>query len=309
MKKVTIGVDIGGSHVLSMGVDTASGAILEKTRVHTKIDSKASSNQIFDDWARAINATIERIDDQDITGVGFAMPGPFNYAQGVARFKGNDKYESIYGLTVEDHLKSRLSIPDLPMRFHNDASCFAIGEDGFGAARGHQRSICVTLGTGFGSSFIDDGIPIVVREDVPEDGCLWHLAFKEGIADEYFSTRGFVRAYQEKFGDTLPGVKEIVQKRESDPSVQAIFDNFGRDMITFMAPWIEKFQPSVIVLGGNISGAYSLFSPSLDREMEARGFTTEIKTSDLKEDAAILGGARLMDDSYFEKIKEFLPTK
>ncbi len=310
LSKVAIGVDIGGSHVMSKAVDILSGEIIHQTEAHSKLNGKAPKDEVFQAWANTINKTIALCSNFDIAGIGFAMPGAFNYADGVALFnKGNDKYNALYGLKVSDHLGPLLILPELPLRFHNDATCFAIGEDGFGLAKSHNRSIIITLGTGFGSAFIDDGVPIVVREDVPEDGCLWHLKFKNGIADEYFSTRWFVRAFEDAFEEKLSGVKEIVDRRKKDENVQIIFDSFGENLATLLAPWVQKFQPTILILGGNISGAYPYFSSSLAHGLARVDINLRIQVSTLKEDAAILGSARLLDDNYFTKIKDFLPTK
>ncbi|MFF1570529.1 ROK family protein [Streptomyces sp. NPDC058293] len=46
------------------------------------------------------------------------------------------------------------------MRFPHDADAFGIGEYAAGAAAGHERALCVTLGSGIGSAFIDHGEPV-----------------------------------------------------------------------------------------------------------------------------------------------------
>ena len=309
MDSNVIGVDIGGSHIKSALVDIETGLIQRDSIVNIEIDRKAASSVIFRDWAKAINQSIDQ-SHQEIAGIGFAMPGPFNYQTGIALFKDNDKYENLFGLRVEEHLRPLINVNGgIPFRFHNDASCFAIGADGYGVSKDHDRSISITLGTGFGSAFIDQGVPIVVREDVPEDGCLWHLPFKEGIGDEYFSTRWFVKEYQTRFGNTLLGVKDVAEQATTNPSAQRIFDDFGINLAEFLSPWIQKFAPSVLVIGGNISKAFDLFSISLQEGFSQNGLSLEIKVSTLQEDAALIGSARLLNDDYFSKLSDYLPTK
>ena len=309
-KSIAIGADIGGSHILSAAIDIETGAVLENSRVHVRIDNKASAEKIFQDWADCLNGTLERINTEEVNGIGFAMPGAFNYKEGIAMFDDNDKYENLYGMNVADHLRPLIKIhQNIPLRFHNDASCFAMGVDWYGVAKTYNRSISITLGTGFGSAFIDQGIPIVSREDVPGDGCLWHLPFNDGMADDYFSTRWFIQEYQTRFGEALAGVKEIADQVKSKPEVKAIFNLFGTNLADFLAPWIKKFSPEVIVLGGNVAGAFDFFSPSLYQELDSRGVPTDFKISRLKEDAAIIGSARLLDESFYQQLKDQLPTK
>lgn len=302
-----IGVDVGGSHILSAAVDLNSGAIDESTRAHVHIDSKQTSEDLMQDWARCINGTLAHCQGQDVAGIGFAMPGPFNYKEGIAMFEGNDKYEHLYGVHIASALQPLIA-ENLKFRYQNDASCFAMGVDGYGVAKKSKKSISITLGTGFGAAFIDDGVPIVTREDVPEDGCFWHLPFKEGIADDYFSTRWFRQAYQTTFGKEVPGVKEIAVEVAGNETAQQLFDQFGENLAGFLAPWIAKFKPDMIVMGGNISRAFDLFAPSLYRHLDT-GNEISFEVSELKEDAALLGSARLLDDAFFSKLKDTLPTK
>ena len=120
------------------------------------------------------------------------MPGPFDYVNGISLFKGeNGKYENTYGMNVPKMLNDFLALPEqIKCRFINDATAFAIGEDQVGKAKNYKRSLSVTLGTGFGSAFIKNGLPVVEGEEVPEGGCLWHLPFENGLAGGFLKKRG-----------------------------------------------------------------------------------------------------------------------
>ena len=63
-----------------------------------------------------------------------------------------------------------------------------------------KKSLSITLGTGFGSAFISDRIPIVDGPLVPKIGCVYHLPYRDGIADDYFSTRGLLGRYKKHYG-------------------------------------------------------------------------------------------------------------
>lgn len=47
-------------------------------------------------------------------------------------------------------------------------------------AANFNRSLSITLGTGFGSAFIRNHIPIVDGPELPKLGCIYHLPFKDG---------------------------------------------------------------------------------------------------------------------------------
>lgn len=78
-----------------------------------------------------------------IAGVGFAMPGPFDYLNGIALFRDTvKKYVNLYGLDLPKVLYKAMCLPyDFPIRFVNDATAFAIGEDLIGKAKGTINSL------------------------------------------------------------------------------------------------------------------------------------------------------------------------
>jgi glucokinase len=53
---------------------------------HSKIDNKADADVILNQWAEAILRSISFIDKNRLVGIGFAMPGPFDYENGIAMF-------------------------------------------------------------------------------------------------------------------------------------------------------------------------------------------------------------------------------
>ena len=82
------------------------------------------------------------------------MPGPFDYVKGICYIRGVAKYENLYGLNISECHCSILGVhDDFLIRFMNDASSFAVGEAWAGSASKFNRSLSITLGTGFGSAF------------------------------------------------------------------------------------------------------------------------------------------------------------
>ncbi len=308
MENIAIGVDIGGSHISCAGFDLDTGRYLPQTFSESDLDNHAESPKIIKSWGSAIKETLNKIKTERISGIGFAMPGPFDYVNGISLFTGeNGKYEKTYGLNVPRELKKYFNLPyGFPIRFINDATAFALGEDWIGSAKDYCRSLAITLGTGFGSAFIRDTLPVVGGDQVPEQGCVWHLPFADGIADDYFSTRGLINRYFELSGKQTSGVKEIAEAAPYDSQAQAIFDDFGSQLIRFLSPWIEKFEVEILVIGGNISRAIHLFGPAMKREIEKGGISMSMEVSKLKETAAIIGSSRLLIPDFYEEVKPIL---
>jgi len=304
VKKIAIGVDVGGSHVSSAAFDLETQSYLKETFAENDLDNHAPADVIIESWGKTIQKTIDLVGVEQLAGIGFAMPGPFDYEKGIPLFTGeNNKYENIYGLDVPKALREYLKLPaGLPVRFINDATAFAIGEDWVGQAKGSSRSLAITLGTGFGSAFLKNSLPVTAGDEVPDQGCVWHLPFEKGIADDYFSTRGLVVRYREATGKTATGAKDVAMAAAGEPEANAIFDDFGRKLVELLQPWFMKFKVEALVIGGNISNAFPLFQPALNEALKNEGLDIKVELSALKETAAIIGSARLIEPGFWERV-------
>ena len=307
-KHLAIGVDIGGSHISCAAVDLEAKQYLPETFAESELDNHASASDILDIWSSTINQTIQKAGAENVAGIGFAMPGPFDYANGIAWFdEGVKKYENLYGLNVADSMREKLNFPaSFPVRFINDAAAFAIAEDWIGKSAGTNRSLSITLGTGFGSAFLCDHLPVISGNEVPALGYVYHLPFENGNADDYFSTRGLLGRFEQRTKQQLSGVKELAFLSGKNPIANELFTDFGYKLGVFLKPLLENFGAEVLVIGGNISNAFSLFGPSLLSHFEKNKVQARIETSDLKETASMIGSAVLADENYYQKIKPIL---
>lgn len=304
--KIVIGVDVGGSHISSAAVDLETLKIIPETKHSVKVNNKASKEEILLNWSEAINKTLKCLRLEEPISIGFAMPGPFQYKIGVAKFEVNDKYENLYDVSIPDELKGFLNSKNVKLRFLNDASAFGVGVSVMEKAKNFNKTIAITLGTGFGSAFIKDGIPQIQSDDVPEGGCLWDKPYKDSIGDEYFSTRWCIKRYHEISSKQVKGVKEIAEA--NNEYSRAVFEEFGSNLAEFMTPFLQKYQPDLIVLGGNISLAHEFFLPTLKKKIKENGMEIVFEISKLMEDAAIVGSAKLFDSNFWDHVKNNLPN-
>lgn len=305
-KHLAIGIDIGGSHISCCLFDLLENKLLKESFITEKVNNIACADEILHVWANTISKLSGTINTASLAGIGFAMPGPFDYTNGIARFTNEvDKYWNLFNIPVNARLADLLHLDKNQFRFINDASAFAIGEARTGKSRNTSRSLAITLGTGFGSAFIADKLPVVHGNRVPEMGCLWHLPFKNGIGDDYFSTRWICQRYKEMTGIELPGVKEIIENSSKDITSD-LFKLFGENLGEFISPWLQKFNAEMLVIGGNISGAYPLFGEALKRSFNKKNTIIKVETSELMEHAAIVGSAALFDNNYWQRIKTLL---
>lgn len=301
-----MGIDIGGSHITCQLFDINTNRLAADSKVRVAIDGNASKESILGNWVKAIQQTVLNEKIINLSGIGFAMPGPFDYRNGIAWFDENvDKFHHLTGVDVKAELLVRLDLPaNFRVRFLNDAASFAVGMANVEPASKFKRILALTLGTGFGSTFIKNGLPVAGEEGIPEDGFLYHIPFQKSIADEYFSTRWFLSEYKNLTGKEISGVKELVKLAGNNYTANEIFNNFGKNLGTFLVSWIQKFNAECVVLGGNISKSYPLFESSFNAKLKTEKIRTEIVISELDEDAALIGSAQLCDDEFYEKLLE-----
>jgi predicted NBD/HSP70 family sugar kinase len=255
----SLGVDIGGSHVTASVIDTSAPGKQPLHLLRKSINSFDTAANIIE----AISACIREILNDGNSGaeIGIAFPGPFDYEKGVSAIRNvGGKFEKTFGIHIKQALKDATGFGDKLFRFSNDAHCFAVGAYAR-AELTSKRTVFLTLGTGFGSAFMENGKLITHHPALPEIGAFYNEPFLVSIADDYFATRWFHKAYRQAAGREIAGVQELAEMN-SDVS-NAIFNEFGANLGSFLNPWLQKFECDELVIGGNISKANVLFSSSL----------------------------------------------
>jgi glucokinase len=282
-------LEIGGTHVSAAWVDRDGWLVEELPRAG--LDPAGDAEHLL----AGLAAAGARLAAPAGTAWGVAMPGPFDYARGVARYTGVGKFEGLTGVDVRSALYERL--PERPgsITFVNDASAFLIGEWLIGTARGATRSAAVTLGTGIGSAFLDRGRVVDSGPDVPPEGEV-HLLFHDGLPlEDWVSRRALRHGYAARCGlgpddaagrglrpDDAAGrglrpddaartdqpddidVKEIAElARGGDPAASATFDAAFTVLGEVLGPWLERFGADQLVIGGSIAGAWDLIARPL----------------------------------------------
>ena len=255
-----IGLDVGGSHVCAGIIDLNN---LDKPPIHLirrDINAFGTAKDIIETIGLCITALLDR--DKSIKGVGIAFPGPFDYEKGICAIgRVGGKFKQTFGLHVQQALKDRVGQPQLPFRFSNDAHCFAKGAWHRQQLKS-KRTVFLTLGTGFGSAFMKEGVLITDHHSLPPGAVFFNVDFLNGKADDYFSTRWFLKEYHKETGADVSGVKELVEINTE--IAQVIFNRFGSYLGAFLVPWLNQFECDELVVGGNISNAAPLFNSALN---------------------------------------------
>ncbi|WP_425148624.1 ROK family protein [Deinococcus sp.] len=278
-----LALDIGGTHVTAARVE--AGTLTPPVRL--QVNGHASAEDILDTWARA---ALLAVGELSVGAVAVSVPGPFDYAGGVALFE--HKLYALKGMNLSAELHRRWQstlLDSLPISYLNDALAFALGEWRLRAEQRLGRLLGLTLGTGLGSGFIVDGRPVTAGEGVPTGGELWQWPLRGGIAEDSISAAGLSRAYHALTATTLDA-RQIAQRAEAgDTSAQRVYHDFGRDLGTVLRAVADTFRPDLLVFGGQVSRAWSLFEPALSAELGPYAVVQSI----LLDDANLLGAASL----------------
>ncbi|MDJ1134673.1 ROK family protein [Streptomyces iconiensis] len=290
-------LDVGGTHVTAALVETASGLPLPGSVVREPLDSDDGAGEILD----ALAATARRLRVPHSRDWGVAIPGPFDYATGTGRFRGIGKFEALHGVDVGSGLCERLGQDARTLHFLNDADAFALGEHRAGAAAGHDRVVCLTLGTGVGSSFLAGGTPVHRGPGVPPGGHVHRLTVRGQALEDVVSRRAIRAKYaslsRRSGTGPLPDVREIAARarRREASAAQAIgyaFQALGH----VLAPWCREFGATAVVVGGSMSASWDLVEAGLAASWAEETFGRNGPPALLKAtrsaDAALVGAAR-----------------
>ncbi|RZK81175.1 MAG: ROK family protein [Pedobacter sp.] len=274
-----IGVDIGGSHITAAHIDCDSNTIIEHTMKRERVPSMESADVILDSWVTALSSLILKTDEGS-TKIGIAMPGPFDYKEGISLMKGMQKYDALHGMNIRTILAEKLDIPGEDIIFINDAEAFLRGELASGAAADFDRAIGVTLGTGLGSTSNCKG--------EVKDMNLAFAPFLDSIAEEYISTRWFLKRYKELTGKEVANV-ELFLSTDCVETKAQIFEEFATNLAAFLNEFIAEEQPQVVVVGGNIAKTWEHFISQLKEKIADKSVV--IRRTEMWEDAALVGAA------------------
>ncbi|HJO38315.1 MAG: ROK family protein [Vicinamibacterales bacterium] len=262
MGDVRIGVDLGGTKIEAIALG-ADGATLARQRVPTPRDDYDATLQAIVD----LIASIEREAGTRGT-VGLGIPGAISPATGVVK---NANSTWINGRTLAEDLAVRL---DRPLRFDNDANCFALSEATDGGGAGAKVVFGVIIGTGTGGGLVIDGRPLVganaiggewghnplpwpTLDELPGPPC---YCGRTGCLETFLSGPGLSRDYAVA-GGTERSASEIARMAaDGDPAARAAVERHADRLARGLATVINLVDPDVVVLGGGLSNLDGLYT-------------------------------------------------
>lgn len=308
----TIGIDVGGTKVLG-GVVSETGEILTTARRDTPREGGRALTQAIADVANELAHEFP-VDSIGVSAAGFISSDRKTIlaTPNIAGWNGvnlDRELNEILGKTIV---------------LENDANAAAWGEFKFGAGRGRNDLMLLTLGTGVGGGLILNGA--LFRGAFGIGAELGHIRIVpeghlcgcgiRGCLEQYSSGSALLRHAREAIsaspdiarnllarGDgTLEGLKgeHITDAaRDGDPVAMAAFNTMANYLGAGIASLCAVIDPSCIVLGGGVIDAGEIFlGPTREAALRLIPFTgkhpyPEIVAAELGNHAGLVGVADL----------------
>lgn len=328
MKKLAIGIDIGGTN-------TAFGLVDENGDIFAESVISTEKYKYFSDYKNYIAALCEAMRalcdsvsfEFELIGIGIGGPNA-NYHTGdivtpanLWRFAPNevDPRDERRVFHIAKDIEAEFK--GIPVAVTNDANAATIGEMVFGNAKGVKDFLMVTLGTGLGSGFVANGELIyghdgfagelghvIVERDGRHCGC-----GRKGCLETYVSATGIKRTVYALLAESnapselrdvafkdLEAVMISTAAKHGDPIALEAFRQTGEKLGRALADAVVITAPKLIVLFGGLAKAGDLIFEPTKRYMEESMISIwknkiDVIPSGIQDkNAAILGAAALI---------------
>ena len=274
-----IGLDLGGTKIegVALGDD---GTQLARRRVATPRHDYAATLEAMAGLVRDLEAETGRRGS-----VGVGMPGALSPATGLVK---NANSTWLIGQPLDRDLSGLLA---RPVRFANDANCFALSEAVDGAAAGARVVFGVIVGTGTGGGVVVDRkvltggnaiagewghnpLPWPREGEWPGPAC---YCGKTGCVETFLSGPGLARDFRRATGEDIEAPQIVARAERGDGAATAALERYEDRMARALAVVLDILDPDVVVLGGGMSQIARLYE-SVPRLWQEWAFSDRVDT-------------------------------
>lgn len=312
-----IGIDVGGTNVKIALVD-GEGKIIYSNSVPTY--AQMGYEYTVNNIKQAIRDLMKETntDAKEIEGIGFDFPGQVDYKTGVVKLAPN--IPGWINVPIAQMIEEEFNIPT---RIDNDVRCAALGELKFGAGKGCENFVCITVGTGIGSGLVINGQ--LVRGAANAAGEIGHIKLQmnggpicgcgdTGCLEAFASGPSIVAMAQEylkggkstKFREMAVADGEITPyivakaAEAGDPVAKRIFEIVGTYIGMGLVSVINLLNPEKVIIGGGVAAAGDLLLDPIrktikERAMVVAGNSVEIVPAELGNSAGVIGASMLVE--------------
>jgi glucokinase len=309
--KVVLACDLGGTN-LRMALVSKDGEIIYQLNDETPKEKEEIIKRLTL-LASMCSSEAQKI-GYEVKALGIAAPATLNSKEGIILEAPN--VPALNDLPICTILEHNLGIKCF---LENDANAAAIGEQYFGAAKGVNSLLMITLGTGVGGGIIldnklwcgADGTAgeighIVVEPMGAPCGC-----GSRGCLEQYSSASAIVRMAKEMridypesilYSKLFFSAKEVYEAgKKGDKLALKVFEQMGFYLGIALAGLINVLNPEAIVIGGGASKGWELFIPHTIEQIQKRAYKqpaqrAKLLKAKLAEMAGVLGIAKITFD-------------
>lgn len=318
-----MGVDIG-RELLKIAIFNLRKEIIGSIQVFPSLLETQNNENILQDLKKRIEEALKNLSvpKSKIKVAGFSLPGLIDS-------DGNSfTYLSFEDTNIKKVLEKMLEIP---VFIDNDSIIMAMAEHAFGTAQGASHALCVNINECIGLGMILNSRPYTgykgmagefghIRVSGPEVLC---YCGKAGCLETIASGRAIVKAAQAAIAEgqattISPGANgeisftDVINAANHDDIFAiGLLQKAGEKIGEALASLIHLFNPELIVIGGEITGANELIISSVRQAIDKYAITRlknqcEIKTSTLTDKSCILGTLSLvMEHLYYDSESNF----
>lgn len=251
----------------------------------------------------------------DVAAAGLGVPCTIDQRTGVAIMAVN---LPLIDVPIRDMMREALG---LPVFVDNDVNAAILAEHRFGAARGVENAVMISLGTGIGGGLVlggevyrgtvgaasELGHTVVdldgprCQGNCPNRGCIEAVASGTALGRE--GREAAERAPESALGALLAQRGEIDGKGVTDAALDG--DRTARDVVALIgrrlgvafSSFANIFDPEVIVVGGGVIEVGELLLQPAREELRARALhpmnATRVVVAELGNEAGVVGAATL----------------
>jgi len=307
MKRYIIGIDMGGT-IIKMGI-TQDGQVIDSCTL--KSDSSNGLERKLPEIEMDIKKMFQnqQISSSDIDGVGVSFPGLVDSSRSIV-LSTNAKYDDALKLDLKAWAQRCFG-----GRFYmdNDARMAAVGEWRYGAAKGYDNLVVMTIGTGIGCGVIIQGQILTGAHF--QAGCLGghfvvdykgrrcscgNIGCIEALSTSFF-LNDIIRENQQISKDFYRQYAPFDFKklfdlyREGNHDAKKICQECMDVWSAGIVNMIHAYDPEIIVLGGGVTKSADIMMPYIQQRVDSLAWTpwgkVKIVESKIKDHAGIVGVA------------------
>ena len=311
MTQAALAFDLGGTD-LRAALVTRDGVVRQALTVPTQASGGVAA--ILSQMTGLADQLLATKPKGEIAGIGLAAPGPLDPTAGL--MIAPPTLPGWRDVPIARLLSERLGHPTV---LDNDANVAALGEWRFGAGRGHNHVLFITVSTGIGGGLVSEGKIFQGRRGLAVE--IGHMAIAEsgprcfcgsvgcfealasGTALGHFGATAaalpggsLIRQLQAEEG--RPGARAVVEAaRRGDAVAQSLIDQEARWLGVGITNLLHLYSPDVVVIGGGLSNAFDLLHVGILQVVQGRAMSAyrdvPILRAELGAKAGLVGAAAL----------------